>query len=122
MRLRGDARKIFLNTKGTIGEVDSSIKAFLQYVDGVLTADRFVQEIDEEIQRGKMIEGEAVGYMTYEMKMKEARKETLQMMLQVLPLFGKNLSLEEISGNTGCTIEYLRQTKAALPSTGGSAA
>ena len=75
MRLRGDARKIFLNTKGTIGEVDSSIKAFLQYVDGVLTADRFVQEIDEEIQKVKMIEGEAVGYMTYEMKMKEERKE-----------------------------------------------
>ena len=37
-------------------------------VDGVLTADHFVQEIDEEIQRVKMIEGEAVGYMTYEMK------------------------------------------------------
>lgn len=48
--------------------MDSSIKAFLQYVDGVLTADRFVQEIDEEIQKVKMIEGEAVGYMTYEMK------------------------------------------------------
>lgn len=53
------------------GEIDTSIKAFLQYVDGVLTADRFVQEIDEEIQRVKMIEGEAMGYMTYEIKISQ---------------------------------------------------
>lgn len=78
LRLRDDARKIFLNTKGMIGEIDSSIKAFLQYVDGVITSDRFVQEIDEEIQKVKMIEGEAVGYMTYEMKMKEERKEGIK--------------------------------------------
>ena len=43
----------------------------MQYVDGVLTADRFVQEIDDEIQRVKMIKGEAVGYMTYEMKISQ---------------------------------------------------
>ena len=59
-------------------EVSESIRAFLQYVDGVITSDRFVQEIDEEIQKVKMIEGEAVGYMTYEMKMKEERKEGIK--------------------------------------------
>ena len=67
--------KIFLNTKGRLGDIDNSIRAFLQYVDGVMTADRFVQEIDEEIQKVKRIEGEAVSYMTYEMKIKEERKE-----------------------------------------------
>ena len=56
-------------------EVSESIRAFLQYVDGVMSTDRFVQEIDEEIQKVKRIEGEAVSYMTYEMKIKEARKE-----------------------------------------------
>lgn len=75
MRLNDGARKIFLNTKGRLGEIDNSIRAFLQYVDGVMSTDRFVQEIDEEIQKVKMIEGEAVSYMTYEMKIKEARKE-----------------------------------------------
>ena len=115
LRLRDDARKIFLNTKGAIGEIDSSIKAFLQYVDGVLTADRFVQEIDEEIQKVKMIEGEAVGYMTYEMKMKEERKEGMRDVLHIIPLLGKNLPLEEIAKKTGCTIEYLRQLKAVIP-------
>ena len=75
LRLNDGARKIFLNTKGRLGEIDNSIRAFLQYVDGVMSTDRFVQEIDEEIQKVKMIEGEAVSYMTYEMKIKEARKE-----------------------------------------------
>ena len=75
MRLNDGARKIFLNTKGRLGEIDNSIRAFLQYVDGVMSTDRFVQEIDEEIQKVKRIEGEAVSYMTYEMKIKEARKE-----------------------------------------------
>ena len=40
-----------------------------------MSTDRFVQEIDEEIQKVKRIEGEAVSYMTYEMKIKEERKE-----------------------------------------------
>ena len=113
-------------------EVSESIRAFLQYVDGVITSDRFVQEIDEEIQKVKMIEGEAVGYMAYEMKMKEerkegikegrreGRKETQQVTLQVIPLLLANTPLEQISHLTGCTIEYLRQIKAALSPESGS--
>ena len=105
-------------TKGRLGEIDNSIRAFLQYVDGVMTADHFVQEIDEEIQKVKRIEGEAVSYMTYEMKMKEERKEGMREVLQILPLLGMNLSLEEIAKRTGCTIEYLHQLKAAIPNIG----
>ena len=56
-----------------------------------------MQEIDEEIQKVKMIEGEAVGYMTYEMKMKEERKEGMRDVLHIIPLLGKNLPLEEIA-------------------------
>ena len=75
-----------------------------------------------------MIEGEAVGYMTYEMKMKEerkegrreGRKETQQVTLQVIPLLLANTPLEQISHLTGCTIEYLRQIKAALSPESGS--
>ena len=46
-------QKIFLNTKGMHGTIDNSIKAFLRYVDGVISDDHFVQEIDEEIHRIK---------------------------------------------------------------------
>ena len=75
IRLRDGSRKIFLNTKGQIGEIDTSIKAFLHYVDGVISSDQFVQEIHKEIQKVKMIEAEAVSYMTFEMKIKEERQE-----------------------------------------------
>ena len=44
LRLKDGATKIFLNTKGVIGDVDSEIIAFLQYVDGVVSDNSLVQE------------------------------------------------------------------------------
>lgn len=75
LRLSDGATKIFLNTKGEVGDIDDTIRAFLQYVDGIVTDNGFVQEIEEEIQKVKRKEGERVNYMTFEMKMMEERKE-----------------------------------------------
>ena len=75
LELRDGATKIFLNTKGTIGDITDTIKAFLRYVDGVVTDNSLVQEIEEEIQKVKLEEGERVNYMTFAMKMMEERKE-----------------------------------------------
>ena len=75
LELRDGATKIFLNTKGTIGDITDTIKAFLRYVDGVLTDNSLVQEIEEEIRKVKLEEGERVNYMTFAMKMMEERKE-----------------------------------------------
>ena len=47
------ATRIFLNTKGTRDDVDDSVRAFLNYVNGVVREDSLVQEIDEEIHRIK---------------------------------------------------------------------
>ena len=75
LRLSDGATKIFLNAKGEVGDIDDTIRAFLQYVDGIVTDNGFVQEIEEEIQKVKRKEGERVNYMTFEMKMMEERKE-----------------------------------------------
>lgn len=75
LNLLDGATKIFLNTKGQIGDIDDTIRAFLQYVDGVVTDNSFVQEVEEEIRRVKLEEGERVNYMTFAMKMMEERKE-----------------------------------------------
>lgn len=75
LKLLDGATKIFLNTKGQIGDIDDTIRAFLQYVDGVVTDNSFVQEVEEEIRRVKLEEGERVNYMTFAMKMMEERKE-----------------------------------------------
>ena len=71
-------RKIFLNTKGTHGSIDDSIKAFLHYVDGVISDDLFVREIDEEIHNIKIKGQERMGYMFFADRISEERQEAMQ--------------------------------------------
>ena len=74
IELQDGTVKLFLNTKGTMDDVEPDVKAFLEYVDGVMSPDDFVQEIDEAIRNVKMQESERVRYMTYTLKLKEERK------------------------------------------------
>ena len=62
------------DTKGTAGDVSDALKAFLSYVDGVLSGDALVQEIEDEIRKVKTEEGERVEYMTFAMKMRDEWK------------------------------------------------
>ena len=66
--------KIFLNTQGTMDDVEPDVKAFLEYVNGVLSQDAFVQEVDKAIRDVKTEEAERVRYMTYAMRLKDERK------------------------------------------------
>jgi len=75
LELSDDAAKIFLNAKGTLNDVDESIKAFLDYVNGIVCNDPLVRAIDKEIRRIKEENEERVSYMTFAMKMMEERKE-----------------------------------------------
>lgn len=75
IQLKDGTRKIFLNTKGETGEIDASIKAFLRYVDGAVTTDHFVQEIDREIHAIKSTAEEEASYMCYAISLAEERKE-----------------------------------------------
>ncbi len=67
--------KILLSTKGKMEDVAPDVKAFLDYVEGILGEDEFVREIDQEIRSLKEQESERVSYMTYEMKIQEEREE-----------------------------------------------
>ena len=78
LELGDGATKIFLNSVGTADDVTPDVKCFLDYVNGVLSNDDFVQEIDQEIRAVKKLENERVGYMTYAMKMQEERKEGIK--------------------------------------------
>jgi predicted transposase/invertase (TIGR01784 family) len=74
LELDDKTTKIFVNSTGTEDDVTPDVKAFLDYVNGVLSDDAFVREIDDEIVRVKQIEQERVGYMTYAMKIEEERE------------------------------------------------
>lgn len=69
------ATRIFLNTKGTMDDVRPDVKAFLDYVNGVVSNDDLVQEIEREINIVRNTGDERVSYMTFLMKMNEERKE-----------------------------------------------
>ena len=65
LELGDETVKIFLNTKGTIGEVDEDIDKFLAYVDGKAA----------EVDRLKQHNETKVEYMTLMMELKEQRRE-----------------------------------------------
>ena len=75
LELNDKTTKVFVNSKGTADDVAPDVKAFLDYVNGVISDDAFVREIDDEILRVKRIEKEKVSYMTYAMKLAEEREE-----------------------------------------------
>ena len=75
LELGDETVKIFLNTKGTIGEVDGDIDKFLAYVDGKTAEGEFTQDIAAEVERIKRHNETKVEYMTLMMELKEQRRE-----------------------------------------------
>ena len=75
MELGDETVKIFLNSKGTIGEVDGDIDKFLAYVDGKAAEGEFTQDIAAEVERLKQHNETRVEYMTLMMELKEQRRE-----------------------------------------------
>ncbi len=75
LELGDETVKIFLNTKGTIGEVDEDIDKFLAYVDGKAAEGKFTQDIAAEVERLKQHNETRVEYMTLMMELKEQRRE-----------------------------------------------
>ena len=78
IELGDGATKIFVNTVGKINDVKPDVKAFLDYVNGIVSDDEFVQELDAAIKEVKQQELEGEKYMTYALKMKEERKEGIE--------------------------------------------
>ena len=73
--LNDGTTKIFLSSEGTMNDVSTKIKAFLDYMKGLPTDDSFVTELDTYIKEIKTKEEERVSYMTYEMKISEAHED-----------------------------------------------
>ena len=78
MELGDETVKIFLNTKGTVGEVDDDIDKFLAYVDGKAAEGEFTQDIAAEVERIKQHKETRVEYMTLMMELKEQRREGME--------------------------------------------
>ena len=75
MELKDETTKIFLNSKGKSDDVSPDIKAFLQYVEGVLTENPFIQEIESEVARVKSNTEWRREYMTLEMELRKREQQ-----------------------------------------------
>ena len=107
IELDDGSTKIFLCAGGSIDDVSPDIKAFLDYIKGSSVKDDFVNEIDEYIQEIKINKEERVSYMTFEMKMMEAREDGL---IEVaIAMLRDNKPLEEIIKYTGLPKEHIQE-------------
>ena len=78
LELGDETVRIFLNTKGTRGEVDDDIARFLAYVDGKTAEGEFTQTIAAEVERVKQHDETRVEYMTLQMAIKEHMREAVE--------------------------------------------
>lgn len=69
---------IFLNSKGTLNDVDDDLKAFLQYVDGKITEDPFVQEIHRQVCEIKQNEKWREEYMYMSDKIRLIQQQAIE--------------------------------------------
>lgn len=69
-----EAVKIFLNAGGTMNDVSSELKAFLDYVAGQKTEDPYVERLEEAVQEAKKNREWRHEYMTLLMRDQENRE------------------------------------------------
>lgn len=75
MELGDETTKIFLNAKGTVGEVDKDIANFLSYVDGKAAEGKFTKDVALEVEKVKQHKETRVEYMTLMMELQQQRRE-----------------------------------------------
>ena len=115
IELDDGSAKIFLCAGGTMDDVSPDIKAFLDYIKGLPVKDDFVSEIDEYIREVKTNKEERVSYMTFEMKMQEAREEGREegreemAINMALDMLRDNKPVEEISKYTKLPPERIQE-------------
>lgn len=126
--LNDGSTKIFLSTKGTVDDVSSDLKAFLDYVDRGFISGNFIQELDEAVQLVKSNRKAMKEFMTYEMSLLESRMEgeqrgLLQGLQQgrnqekesvALKMLHKGSSIDEIHDLTDLPIERIKEISSKI--------
>ncbi|MCM1263774.1 MAG: Rpn family recombination-promoting nuclease/putative transposase, partial [Butyrivibrio sp.] len=75
IRLNDGTEKIFLNTKGTMDDVDEELANLLKYFDSLKPQDAFTEELDKEVLKARRHEEWRQEYMKLEVLMWDSRRE-----------------------------------------------
>lgn len=76
--LEDESTTIFLNTKGTVGDISDELKIFLKAIDGIFTPDEFSAILEKEVANIKNSQERRAEYMLYELNIKDAEKRGLE--------------------------------------------
>ena len=116
-----ETTKIFLNTKGTVPDVDEDMQEFLSYVEN--TTDAFakqalsplIQEIHRRVKEVKESKEMEVEYMTLlqrdreniELGREEGREEGAKNATKIIKLYNKGMDSTNISSSLQLDLEYV---------------
>ena len=123
LSLTDESVKIFLNTRGTMDDVDEEMKEFLAYVED--TTDRFaaraksplIRQIHRKVIEVKQNPKMEVEYMTLlqrdreniELGREEGRQEGIKMALDIIRLHLDGKADQEIAAMLSLRTDYVRQ-------------
>lgn len=120
LTLNDGTTKIFLCSEGTMDDVSTDIKAFLDYMKGLQSSNDFVNELDALVKEIKSKEEERVSYMTYEMKIREAHDDgkkdgRIEMAVEMaMDMLRDNEPISKIIKYTHLTQDHIEKLSAGL--------
>lgn len=113
---------MFLNTLGTKGDVSPDIQSLFDYINNNTVTSNFTREVADTITEIKNDKKVRDSYMTYEMRMKDIREESLaegeakgrveEKLATVKRLLSMGLSVQDIAKGTSLSVEQVEKIKA----------
>lgn len=122
IELADEAAIMFLNTLGTKGDVSPDIQSLFDYINSNTVTSKFTREVADTITEIKNDKKVRDSYMTYEMRMKDIREESLaegetkgeakeKLRVAKLMLAKGRYSLQEIVELSGLSIDNIEKLK-----------
>ena len=122
IELADEAAIMFLNTLGTKGDVSPDIQSLFDYINNNTVTSNFTREVANTITEIKNDKKVRDSYMTYEMRMKDIREESLaegeakgrveEKLATVKRLLSMGLSVQDIAKGTSLSVEQVEKIKA----------
>ena len=111
LALHDGATKIFLNTKGTYGDITPELKTFLDYVDSGIVVGDFVSELANAVDSIKRNAKVRHDFMTLQMYLREHEMETAQRLSEeiALRMIRRGRPIEEIHEDTDIPLQRLHE-------------
>ena len=117
LELGDETTKLFLNAKGTTGDVDADIASFLDYVDGKTAEGKFTKDVAAEVDRVKQHDETRLEYMTLMMELKQQRREGQEEERRntaIRMIKAGKLSLEEIAEYLAIPLKSVMEIKNSI--------